>query len=614
MPNHATYADSLEELGGVDPSSQIPLLSYPPRGGSPPPSGSGIVGSVSHESLLSVENSATTSLSPGEGFTSSQENISEGKAALYAALPLNTRTSIRVLDLEESEDGPVTGQLRVVDLDEHPFFTALSYVWGEYSEPKDTISCNGHLVEVTKNCLSALRQMRGFGPLTIWVDSICIDQDNVHEKSVQIPLMGRLYSSTGAQAVYVWLGEGTKDTDAAMDYFGKGGLPFSFLISKNARDGQTWENGVPTGNSMALRLSFYLYFRSITIRIWPHYKGIQDLLSRPWVERLWTLQEVLLSDKVIIVCGKKAIPLQALAYSVKYMEFFRWHSIGVRFPRDLLRWQRLVSIWTAFFGNGIVNADQDRTLYQELELHQKYLQRGWLFFKILLGAHFALFFLLSIGIAVFPRLTNATLIYYWIIRIAWFFAWPSLVPFAISIGAARFRFYPYKSSESLFIEIHGRKSLYAKDKFYATHSLLRSEYDTPDYTTSGVKLVYRYLFMDLLTHTRNLDILLFTSHSKVRRSPSWVINWSTTRPSWIDATFHHGSRFNKWYNKQLNLFSRTSLLITKRYPCATPGSKKRWSFCCGEQYVIGFSPLLVAPSGVQSSPLGNSLALFKSSC
>ncbi|XXH02441.1 hypothetical protein Hte_008816 [Hypoxylon texense] len=494
MPNHATYDDSLEELGGVDPSSQIPLLSYPARGGSPPPSSSGIVGSASHESLLGVDHSATTSLSPGEVFTSSQEDISEGNAALYAALPLNTRTSIRVLDLDESKDGPVTGQLRVVDLDEHPFFTALSYVWGEYSEPKDTISCNGQQIEVTKNCLSALRHLRGFGPLTIWVDSICINQDDVHEKSVQIPLMGTLYSSTGAQAVYVWLGEGTKDTDAAMDYFGKGGLPFDFLISKNPRDGQTWENGIPTGNSMALRLGLHLYFRSITIRLWPHYYGIQDLLSRPWVERLWTLQEALLSDKVIIVCGKKAIPLQALAYSVEYMEFFRWCSIGVRFPRDLLRWQRLISIWKVFFGKDIVNSQQDRTLYQELELHEKYLQRGWLFFKILLGAQLALFFLLSAGIVVFPHLakkSSATLTLFWVIRIAWFFTWPSLIPFAISIGAVRFRFYPYKPSESLFIEIHGRKSLYPKDKFYATYSLLRSDYDTPDYSTSGVKLVYR---------------------------------------------------------------------------------------------------------------------------
>ncbi|KAK0625809.1 hypothetical protein B0T14DRAFT_561773 [Immersiella caudata] len=109
-------------------------------------------------------------------------------AQLYTHLPLlaGSRT-IRVLDLDlVSVDGnsPLTGQLRVVSLATCPRFTALSYVLGGYSQPRDVITCNeGCRLEITSNCRKALLAVRryhhtkgGAGPASIWVDTICIDQ------------------------------------------------------------------------------------------------------------------------------------------------------------------------------------------------------------------------------------------------------------------------------------------------------------------------------------------------------------------------------------------------------------------------------------------------------
>lgn len=49
----------------------------------------------------------------------------------------------------------------------------------------------------------------------LWVDTLCIDQNDVIEKNHQLPLMGEIYSK--ASQVIVWLGPQEDDSDLAMD-------------------------------------------------------------------------------------------------------------------------------------------------------------------------------------------------------------------------------------------------------------------------------------------------------------------------------------------------------------------------------------------------------------
>lgn len=139
---------------------------------------------------------------------------------IYEPLPPNGPTAayIRVLDLarkSKDPEEPLRGTLRVVNLRECPKFAALSYVWGEYSDARDSIRCGDHDFPVTKNCNAALRSMRAlYGPTTIWVDAICINQEDHDEKRVQIQSMQEIY--TWAHTVYAWLGEGNEKTDRAV--------------------------------------------------------------------------------------------------------------------------------------------------------------------------------------------------------------------------------------------------------------------------------------------------------------------------------------------------------------------------------------------------------------
>ena len=119
--------------------------------------------------------------------------------------PLQAGRKIRVLELACGVgDEVVKGELQQVDLNENPVYSALSYVWGSAFDCA-TIKCNGGDVEVTKNLAEALRHLRyESSPRYLWVDALCINQEDVDEKSHQVALMKDIYAY--AEDVVVWLG------------------------------------------------------------------------------------------------------------------------------------------------------------------------------------------------------------------------------------------------------------------------------------------------------------------------------------------------------------------------------------------------------------------------
>ncbi|KAF2028084.1 hypothetical protein EK21DRAFT_26172, partial [Setomelanomma holmii] len=86
-------------------------------------------------------------------------------------------------------------------------FHALSYVWGPRAK-RLPITLNNKRFLVQQNLYSALPYltvccMQGTRQM-IWIDAICINQENVEEKAAQIALMSSIYRQ--AQSVWVWFG------------------------------------------------------------------------------------------------------------------------------------------------------------------------------------------------------------------------------------------------------------------------------------------------------------------------------------------------------------------------------------------------------------------------
>lgn len=128
---------------------------------------------------------------------------------------------IRLLDLDPGcvkGNNPLQGSLRVVSLTHNPSYEALSYTWGSDSAfPSRQIICSGDSIPITKNCYDALCTLkRNFKVRSIWVDAICIKQTDNTEKGHQLPLMREIYGK--ARRVFIWLGNGTEESDEALEW------------------------------------------------------------------------------------------------------------------------------------------------------------------------------------------------------------------------------------------------------------------------------------------------------------------------------------------------------------------------------------------------------------
>src|ERR1700759_1288034 len=151
-------------------------------------------------------------------------------ADTYAKLsPRLMENEIRLLKLDgvprrqSPNETPLTGELRTVSMSNSPSFTALSYAWGSQSPSQFQHQImlknqsHNHPLKISSSLNDALSILRDtYGSISIWIDAVCINQDDDEEKCHQILLMREIF--TWATTVYVFLGKGNSSTDAAMDW------------------------------------------------------------------------------------------------------------------------------------------------------------------------------------------------------------------------------------------------------------------------------------------------------------------------------------------------------------------------------------------------------------
>ncbi|KAH7239838.1 heterokaryon incompatibility protein-domain-containing protein [Fusarium solani] len=222
---------------------------------------------------------------------------------------LSEEKSIRLLYLApaESIDDPIECHLEVVTLGQHPPFEALSYCWGD-NNPVREIKCNGETFKVTENLCHALRNLRnGHTQRALWIDALCINQLDLGERRLQVPLMGDIYSQ--ATNVLIWLGP-DPTSDSIYHVFE---LAERLPTLGKLRMGPKWTEFVQTtfpGSQEAKIVSNAqsessespdTTFPALTQEM---LDGIVATLRRPWWARTWTIQEQSVSANAIIMCGK----------------------------------------------------------------------------------------------------------------------------------------------------------------------------------------------------------------------------------------------------------------------------------------------------------------------
>ncbi|KAI1179074.1 heterokaryon incompatibility protein-domain-containing protein [Nemania sp. FL0916] len=139
--------------------------------------------------------------------------MSDKTPALQYTFLEPSRKEIRLLKLLKGQwNDSIRCELYVASLQEQPEYEALSYAWGAQTDLVD-IYVNDIPVPARPNLYAALRRLReqistsgdDIDSRTLWVDAICINQQDAEEKTEQVQLMGDIFSQTVNGLL--WLGE-----------------------------------------------------------------------------------------------------------------------------------------------------------------------------------------------------------------------------------------------------------------------------------------------------------------------------------------------------------------------------------------------------------------------
>lgn len=234
--------------------------------------------------------------------------------------------------------------LRDYPLSGCPAYVALSYTWGESggitldnTKPQIftqearcfPISCDGRIILGTHNLRSALRHLHmrsqfnkqvrqdggdsealqeidEFGSTNyFWIDALCIDQDDIGEKQRQIPLMGQIYRL--AQLCLVWLGEADMWSNPALAWIVQINQDESL---RNLSRSEASES--KSGFRRRFREVLSETSRSVIL-------ATHVFFLRAWFQRVWILQEVVLPEKVLLICGTKQINFDGVLFAAFLM-------------------------------------------------------------------------------------------------------------------------------------------------------------------------------------------------------------------------------------------------------------------------------------------------------
>ncbi|KAF2035905.1 HET-domain-containing protein, partial [Setomelanomma holmii] len=178
---------------------------------------------------------------------------------IYRPLSLGHRQIRTAYITKGSHHDTLKADLLLTSLNAHSPYEALSYVWGR-DRSVGNLTLNGHSIEITLNLQDALVQLRlPTKDRLIWIDAICINQEDPKERSQQVQLMREIYSN--ARRVIVWLGDEALDTQ------------------EHATD----------------------LLRTAPSTLKATFDGIGELLlNRPYWTRLWVVQEVMYAKELVV--------------------------------------------------------------------------------------------------------------------------------------------------------------------------------------------------------------------------------------------------------------------------------------------------------------------------
>jgi hypothetical protein len=222
----------------------------------------------------------------------------------------NPLTEIRLVILEPAllDGEEIRCELKTTNVASAKY-EALSYAWGESTIKTPIILC-GERRLVTTNLAHALRSLRTLSSdsgqkRSLWIDALCINQENDAERNEQVGRMGWIYKS--AERVLVWLGNYYEREDDLVRFetriWGFGCQnPGTWETTKDAfklAEALSEESNLAGGRKVNAKNSGLRPTRNL------HTWGFLSIIcQRSWFRRLWVIQEITMARKGIVCCGR----------------------------------------------------------------------------------------------------------------------------------------------------------------------------------------------------------------------------------------------------------------------------------------------------------------------
>lgn len=199
-----------------------------------------------------------------------------------------------IVGVDETRDIPVHCELTTWPKAVAPEYTAISYTWGDPSLLA-VILINGKRMSVRRNCEDVLRQpCRNKGGF-FWIDAICINQADNHEKSFQVAQMGDIFRD--ARQTLACAGRHDNDSE--------------FLFEMLRKHQQQFER---RGNNLFVNVLRYFLWRksrhkSTLARL---YTALSKFFSRSYFQRVWIYQELFFGENIQVCCEDDTVDLPLL--------------------------------------------------------------------------------------------------------------------------------------------------------------------------------------------------------------------------------------------------------------------------------------------------------------
>lgn len=261
------------------------------------------------------------------------------------------RKEIRLIVVQPGAfDDPIKWSWSTISVEDDTVnFSALSYCWGDPSDCVDLDvtqdSGQAKAFRVGRTVEAALRRLRKTDePLRIWIDALCINQDDLPERSQQVSLMRDIYSR--AQSVHIWLGEGDTAVDTCLrlirnicnytDRTCPGGSACAcagtaHTIELAAVDAQIQakkEKG-SSGSFHALGEIFDLSMESFSEDDYDWAGGrwssnltvlTTALFAKPWFTRVWVVQEAVMARRAFVHSSGEMAPWDEILRVNKWLQ------------------------------------------------------------------------------------------------------------------------------------------------------------------------------------------------------------------------------------------------------------------------------------------------------